>query len=57
LNILTIPIIDFYRETERDWDKELAEDVKGECEAKYGKVEAIKVERESQASTLLGFGC
>jgi hypothetical protein len=38
----------FPRETGRDWDKELAEDVKGECEEKYGKVESIKVERESQ---------
>ncbi len=36
------------RETERDWDKDLAEDVKGECETKYGKVLAIKVEKESQ---------
>lgn len=35
-------------ETERDWDKELAEDVKGECEEKYGKVDFIKVEKESQ---------
>lgn len=37
-----------YRETERDWDKDLAEDVKGECEQKYGNVERIKVEKESQ---------
>ena len=37
------------RETERDWDKDLAEDVKGECESKYGHVLAIKVEKESQA--------
>jgi len=36
------------RETERDWDKELADDVKGECEEKYGRVEAIKVEKETQ---------
>lgn len=45
--------IDFYiasRETERDWDKDLAEDVKGECEAKYGPVTAIKVEKETQVS-------
>ena len=39
-----------YRESERDWDKDLAEDVKGECEEKYGKVEFIKIERESQVS-------
>jgi RNA-binding protein 39 len=36
------------RETERDWDKDLADDVKSECQEKYGKVEYIKVERESQ---------
>lgn len=36
------------RETERDWDKDLAEDVKGECEHQYGKVDRIKVEKESQ---------
>ena len=26
------------RENERDWDKDLAEDVKGECESKYGLI-------------------
>lgn len=36
------------RESDKDWDKDLAEDVKGECEGKYGKVLAIKVERDSQ---------
>jgi RNA-binding protein 39 len=41
-------LIHTLRETERDWDKELADDVKVECENKYGKVEAIKVERETQ---------
>ena len=40
------------RETERDWDKDLAEDVKGECETKYGKVERIKVEKDSQVRTM-----
>lgn len=41
-----------YRETERDWDKDLAEDVKGECESKYGRVDHIKVEKDSQVSIL-----
>ena len=41
-----------YRETERDWDKELAADVKEECEGKYGPVEALKIEVESQVSIL-----
>ena len=36
------------RETEPNWDKELAEDVKGECQSKYGKVQYIKVERDSE---------
>jgi len=42
-------------ESGRDWDKELAEDVKGECEEKYGKVEAIKVEKESQGEIYVKF--
>lgn len=40
------------RETEPDWDTDLADDVKGECTEKYGKVEAIKVERETQVRCL-----
>jgi hypothetical protein len=43
------------RESERDWDKDLAEDVKGECECKYGPVTAIKVEKETQVSPDLRF--
>ncbi|KAH9950383.1 hypothetical protein B0H21DRAFT_776651 [Amylocystis lapponica] len=42
-------------ETERDWDKDLAEDVKGECEEKYGRVEFIKVEKESQGEIYVKF--
>lgn len=34
-------------ETERDWDTELRDDVKGECESKYGKVAEIYVEKDS----------
>lgn len=34
-------------ETERDWDLELADDVKTECEGKYGKVVDIYVKKES----------
>lgn len=41
-------------ETEPDWDKDLAEDVKGECESKYGKVERIKVVRDSQVRANIG---
>jgi hypothetical protein len=43
--------LNHFRETERDWDKDLAEDVKGECENKYGPVTTIKVEKETQVST------
>ncbi|TEB35085.1 splicing factor, CC1-like protein [Coprinellus micaceus] len=35
-------------ETEANWDKELADEVKGECESKYGPVTALKVERDSE---------
>lgn len=34
-------------ETERDWDIELRDDVKAECEEKYGKVTEIHVAKES----------
>lgn len=40
-------------ETERDWDRDLAEDVKGECEDKYGRVEFIMVERDSEVCSSL----
>ncbi len=38
-------------ETERDWDTELRDDVKGEVEDKYGKVADIFVLKDSQVST------
>ena len=43
----------FHRETGSDWDKDLAEDVKGECEEKYGQVDFIKVEKESQVRIIV----
>lgn len=43
----------FHRETERDWDKELAEEVAGECGDKYGPVLGIKVEKETQVCRFL----
>ncbi|UZJ51436.1 hypothetical protein CBS101457_000756 [Exobasidium rhododendri] len=42
-------------ETERGWDKELAEDVKEECEDKYGKVTSIKVDTDSAGEIWLKF--
>jgi RNA-binding protein 39 len=41
-------------ETERDWDIELRDDVKGEVEDKYGKVAEIFVVKDSQVSTTNG---
>ncbi|KAF7320384.1 Splicing factor CC1-like protein [Mycena kentingensis (nom. inval.)] len=43
------------QETEPNWDKDLAEDVKGECQDKYGKVEAIKVEKDSEGEVYIKF--
>ena len=37
-------------ETERNWDLDLAEDVKGEIEGKYGKLKRIKVDKMSAVS-------
>ncbi|KAH7345434.1 hypothetical protein B0J17DRAFT_713020 [Rhizoctonia solani] len=53
--ILLRNMFDPEEETERDWDKELADDVRGECEEKYGKVVDLKVERESQGEIYIKF--
>lgn len=42
-------------ETERDWDIELRDDVKGECEAKYGPVVEIYVLKESAGEIFVRF--
>lgn len=34
-------------ETEKDWDLDLRDDVKSECESKYGPVAEIRVDKES----------
>lgn len=44
------------RESGKDWDKDLADDVKSECEEKYGPVEAIKVEKETQVCYCMDYG-
>ncbi|KAF8078657.1 hypothetical protein FPV67DRAFT_69335 [Lyophyllum atratum] len=54
-SVLLKNMFDPEEETERDWDKDLAEDVKGECEEKYGPVEAIKVEKETQGEIYMKF--
>ncbi|SPO19807.1 related to RNA-binding region containing protein 2 [Ustilago trichophora] len=42
-------------ETEPDWDKDLAEDVKDECQAKYGPVNSIHVEKDSAGEIYVTF--
>lgn len=42
-------------ETERNWDTELAEDVKGEVEDKYGRVLRIKVDKMSHGDVYIEF--
>ncbi|KAI3621864.1 rna-binding protein 39-like isoform 1 [Moniliophthora roreri] len=54
-SVLLKNMFDPEEETERDWDKDLADDVKGECEEKYGKVTAIKVEKETQGEIYVKF--
>ncbi|KAG6857531.1 hypothetical protein H0H87_000130 [Tephrocybe sp. NHM501043] len=54
-SVLLKNMFDPEEETERDWDTDLAEDVKGECEDKYGPVEAIKVEKETQGEIYVKF--
>ncbi|TIC35135.1 splicing factor, CC1-like protein [Wallemia mellicola] len=40
-------------ETEAGWEKELAEDVKTECENEYGKVQEIGVDKESEEGEIV----
>ncbi|KAK7694714.1 hypothetical protein QCA50_001902 [Cerrena zonata] len=54
-SVLLKNMFDPEEETERDWDKDLAEDVKNECEEKYGPVSFIKVEKESQGEIYVKF--
>ncbi|OCF42728.1 RNA-binding protein 39 [Kwoniella heveanensis CBS 569] len=42
-------------ETERNWDLDLAEDVKTEVETKYGKVKRIKVDKMSAGEVYIEF--
>jgi len=54
-SVLLKNMFDPEEETERDWDKDLADDVKVECENKYGPVLAIKVEKETQGEIYVKF--
>ncbi|EUC61967.1 splicing factor CC1-like protein [Rhizoctonia solani AG-3 Rhs1AP] len=53
--VLLRNMFDPEEETERDWDKDLADDVRGECEEKYGNVLDLKVEKESQGEIYIKF--
>jgi RNA-binding protein 39 len=50
VNWRKLDIADGNSETERNWDLDLAEDVKGEVETKYGKLKRIKVDKMSAVS-------
>ncbi|KAI3479459.1 hypothetical protein L1887_58477 [Cichorium endivia] len=54
-SLLLKNMFDPAEETEADWDKDLAEDVKDECQAKYGPVTRIHVEKESAGEIYLTF--
>ncbi|TFY55014.1 hypothetical protein EVJ58_g8512 [Rhodofomes roseus] len=54
-SVLLRNMFDPEEETERDWDKDLAEDVKSESESKYGPVDFIKVEKDSQGEIYVKF--
>jgi len=54
-SVLLKNMFDPEEESEKDWDKDLADEVKHECEEKYGKVTAIKVEKETQGEIYVKF--
>ncbi|EIN13787.1 splicing factor CC1-like protein [Punctularia strigosozonata HHB-11173 SS5] len=54
-SVLLKNMFDPAEETEKDWDKDLADDVKVECENKYGMVNFIKVDKESQGEIYVKF--
>lgn len=45
------PVADNRRETERNWDLDMAEDIKTEVENRYGPVKKIKVDKMSRVSS------
>ncbi|EJD55422.1 splicing factor, CC1-like protein [Auricularia subglabra TFB-10046 SS5] len=54
-SVLLLNMFDPDEETEPDWDKDLADDVKGECASKYGPVTALKIEKDSQGEIYVQF--
>jgi RNA-binding protein 39 len=54
-SVLLKNMFDPEEESESNWDRDLGDDVKQECERRYGKVEAIKVERDTQGEIYVKF--
>ncbi|KAM6498081.1 hypothetical protein JOM56_006029 [Amanita muscaria] len=54
-SVLLKNMFDPEEETEPNWDTDLADDVKQECERRYGKVDAIKVEKDTQGEIYVKF--
>ncbi|KAI5121257.1 hypothetical protein M0805_002302 [Coniferiporia weirii] len=54
-SVLLRNMFDPEEESESDWDKDLGEDVKGECQSKYGQVIHIKVEKDSEGEIYVQF--
>ncbi|QRV75780.1 RNA recognition motif protein [Ceratobasidium sp. AG-Ba] len=53
--VLLRNMFDPEEETERDWDIDLGDDVRSECQEKYGKVLDLKVEKESEGEIYIKF--
>ncbi|KAJ3054361.1 hypothetical protein HK097_002025 [Rhizophlyctis rosea] len=53
--VLVKNMFDPAEEEDENWDKELEEDVKGECSSKYGKVVHIAVEKDSPGNVYMKF--
>ena len=53
--VLLKNMFDPSEETEADWDKDIAEDVKQECESKFGAVTHVFVDKDSKGFAYLKF--
>lgn len=53
--VLLTNAFDPSEETEPDWDKALLDDVKAECESRFGKVERIVIEKDSKGEIYIQF--
>lgn len=54
-SVLLKNMFDPAEETEANWDKDLADDVRAECTTKYGPVRAISVDASSKGEIMIGF--